>query len=366
MKNFYSDTKFGIYKVWQAGVLRYQTPFKVEAIESVKNSGGNITWHFNDEVFSCFDWQKDISDSIQDLYRERAQFLRKKYAKIVIMYSGGYDSHNMLMSFLDNNIPVDGVCNFYNSFSHESDDVINEEWTMQTYPRVQQLKTQHPELNFFRIDTSLNSLNMIDWHADDWRYLGRGSLNPSSLGLSYIHTLLPRAYRTDDTVLLFGLEKPRLRFKDGRFIFNFVDTIIRPPFLQDSKIEYFYWSPDCPQLVIKQAQLVKKYWTGATDQMKSLPSNLKNTDLGIVLDHHWAPTQQLYYPSCQSGKFLAWPAKNHTLHNRDWWIMRGNTNYSEKLKDLVTTSVNSIGLSWFNQNDASKGLIGILSRDYFL
>lgn len=365
MKNFYSDTKFGTYKVWLGDNLRLQTPFKVEAIESVNNSGGHITWHFNDEVFSCFDWQKEISESISELYRQRAQSLREKYSKIVIMYSGGYDSHNMLMSFLDNNIPVDGVCNFYNSFSHEHDDVINEEWNIQTCPRMQQLKTKHPELDFFRIDTSINSLNMIDWHADDWRYLGRGSLNPSSLGLSYLHTLLPAKYQADGTVILFGLDKPRVRYKDGRFIFNFMD-FIRPPFLQDSKIEYFYWSPDCPQLIIKQAQLVKNYWAGSTDLIESLPTNRKNTDLGIVLDHNWIPSQQQYYPSCLTGKFLTWPSKNPTLQNRDWWIIRGNTDYSDKIKDLVTSSVSSIGLSWFNQCNSSKGLISFLSRDYFL
>jgi hypothetical protein len=366
MREIYVDPKFGNYRVWLGNTLKLETSFKVEAIETVKRSGGHITWHFNDEIFGSYDWTKEIQESIGELYRRRAQSLRQKYKKIIVMYSGGYDSHNILMSFLENDIPVDAICSFYNSLNREPDDHINIEWSVQTWPRIQRIREKYPKVDFFRIDTSQNSLDMIDIHADDWKYLGRGAMNPSTLGLSYLHTLLPQQYQGDDTVMLFGIEKPRLRYKNGEFIYNFYDICFRPPFYRESQIEYFYWSPDCPELIIKQAQIVKKYWSSNMDLMKSMFSNRRDAKLGIVLDHSFVPTQKLYYPSCSDGVFLTWRPTDPTLQSRDWWIYRGNTDYSFKMNDLISSSIQSIGCEWFNQKDLTKGLIGFLSRDYLV
>jgi hypothetical protein len=364
--NLYFDPKFGEYRVWLGDQLRFTTGSKIEAIESVQNLGGHITWHFNDEVFGSYNWQKPIAEDISEIYHRRAQQIRDQYKKVVVMYSGGFDSHNMLMSFLDNGIKVDAVCTFYNSLSQDPDDYIMVEWYAQTWPKIQALQNKYPGLEFFRMDTSYNSMSMFDTHWEDWLYLSKGMLNPSSIGLSHLHKWLPGHLQSDSTCLLFGVDKPRLRFKDNEFRFFFLDCMFRPPITEDSKIEYFYWSPAMPEMIIKQAQIAKKYWQENPDQMQSHKKNKHDTRVGIMLDHEHESVQRLVYPHCAVGTYLTWQPKDFLLLERDWWLIDSNTEYATKMQNLVQSYTSKIRLDWFNQQNTRKGLIGFRAGDYLL
>jgi len=68
-----------------------------------------VKWHFNDEVFDNYDWRVEPEESLDELYNKRARTLRDQYDYIIISYSGGADSHNMLMSFLRQGLFVDEI-----------------------------------------------------------------------------------------------------------------------------------------------------------------------------------------------------------------------------------------------------------------
>jgi hypothetical protein len=360
------DPKYGEYQVWLGDKSRFCSGSKIEAIESVQNFGGHITWHFNDEVFSAYDWSKPITTSIAELYHRRAQQIRERYQKVVVMYSGGYDSHNMLMSFLENGIKVDAVCAFYNSLSQDPEDYIMIEWYAQTWPRIQALKKQYPWLEIFRMDTSYNCLKLFDLHWDNWLYLGKGMINPSTIGLTHLHELLPQHLRGDQTCLLFGIDKPRVRVHDNKFLFYFLDSAFRPPVSTDSKIEYYYWGPDLPEMLIKQGQIVKQFWQNNPDRMLSHKKNKRNKDLGLMLDHEYDPVQRLIYPYCQDQEYLSWRPKDFLLLERDWWLINSNTEYANKMQSLVSSYLARIDPKWFNQSNARKGLIAYLAGNYLL
>lgn len=360
------DTKFGEYRVWLGDTCRLRTGSKIEAIESVQNFGGHITWHFNDEILSCYDWQKPVNEDIATLYHRRAQQIRDRYNKVVIMYSGGFDSHNMLMSFLNNGIKVDAICAFYNSLSQGPDDYIMVEWYAQTWPKLQALQQKYPWLEVFRMDTSYSTMKLFDQHWDDWLYLGRGMINPSTIGFNHLHKLLPDHLRGDGTCLLFGVDKPRLRFKDGEFRFFFLDAAFRPPALPDSQIEYFYWSPDLPDMLIKQAQIVKQFWSERPESIFNHKKNKKSPNLGILLDHEHGPAVRHIYPYCKDGIYLTWKPRDFLLLERDQWLIDSNTEYATKIQALVDSFVSKIRPRWFNQGNPRRGLIGYLAGDYLL
>jgi len=367
MSDLFFDQKFGFYRTWLGDVCTRITPSKVEAIEFVKNNGGHMTWHFNDEIFSCYDWKIPVTESVTDFYRERALQLRQKYKKVILMYSGGIDSHNILLTFLKNNIPIDGVGSFYYRHSTEPDDYINYEWEHQTLPRLQKLKEEYPSLDFFRFDNTENCLDMITRHADDWKYLGRGHLNPSTLSMSYLHRFLPQRMQHENSCLIFGMDKPRLRYKDGIFYFNFYDSVFRSTFSHDSKVEFFYWSPDCPKLLIKQAQLVRDYWIANSNKIFTHKGNKNNKDLGILLDPADTGAQHAIYPDCAGNSFISFKDyPNMTLLSRDWWLFRSNTEHAQRVWNLIRRSLESFGSEWFNGNDQTKALTGYITKSYTL
>ena len=76
----------------KAECLRYATQIK----------DYNVTFHYFDSFYSSLSWKNEPSESLEELYKRRAQQLREKYDYIVLAYSGGADSCNVLNSFLDN------------------------------------------------------------------------------------------------------------------------------------------------------------------------------------------------------------------------------------------------------------------------
>ena len=87
----------------------YNTYSKLEAIEISAKTGQDLQWHFNDESYGHFDWTEEPPGDLLFWYAERARQLRETYDYLVLMYSGGADSHNVLRAFIDNNIFIDEI-----------------------------------------------------------------------------------------------------------------------------------------------------------------------------------------------------------------------------------------------------------------
>jgi hypothetical protein len=100
---------FGYYKVGE-----YKTYSKLDAILLHEKTGIHPTWHFNDEVFSSHNWATEPPESLDELYRIRAEQIRARYDYIVVFYSGGADSTNILQTFLKNNIKIHSYVIIYN------------------------------------------------------------------------------------------------------------------------------------------------------------------------------------------------------------------------------------------------------------
>jgi hypothetical protein len=360
------EERFGYYLAHH-GSHSYRTCSKLEALQVAQRNNGWVTWHYNDEVYGSYNWSDPVQEDILDLYRQRAQQIRNKFDHVVLMYSGGYDSHNVLESFLKNGVKVDAVVSFYNSMdpNHDSDIVV--EWQLQTWPRIKPILDAHPEIEFIRLDMSQNSLNMLTVHKDDYYYVADGALAPNFVGISYLSRLLPAKYQTGTLAMVYGVDKPRLRYKNNQFIFNFYDQGFRvKPVVPGSGIEYFYWSADLPKLVIKQAQIAKNFWASNRELLVTHPKNKQNPNLGTVLDFDHAPLQQMIYPHCSQGKFLTWRPASPTFGQRDIWIYKSNTVYRDKIADMYKSFKQNIDRRWFNQGRHAKGLISNISRDYVL
>ena len=166
--------------------------------------------------------------------------------------------------------------------------------------------------------------------------------------------------------LLFGVDKPRLRFKNNEFRFFFLDSVFRPPVLPDSKIVYFYWSPDLPEMLIKQAQITKQFWTQHHGMIHTHKKNKKNPRLGILLDNEYGPAVRQLYPHCRDGTYLTWKPTDMLLLERDRWLVNSNTAYATKIQSLVDSYIAKIRPEWYNNRSPRKGLIGYVAGDYLL
>lgn len=269
--------QFGFYKVGD-----HHTYSKYDAIAMAEASGKEIQWIFNDHVYSRYDWSMEPAESLEDLYRRRAQQLREKYDYIVLSLSGGADSHNALMAFLKNGIHLDEVMTYHCLDGDKGDQSTfqNAEPFRVAIPYAEMLTKQHPNIKQRVVD--MTDLIMKFWkdHPEakfDYLYYGNtmNSIhNVARADLKYFVDDYRKIIESGKKLcILTGVDKPGMVYENGQWSAYFYDIVDHsvPPNLQmynreNDYNEFFYWSPELPEIVIKQCHIIKKYF--------SVPNNI--------------------------------------------------------------------------------------------
>jgi hypothetical protein len=372
---------FGYYTVGD-----FKTYRKLEAIEAHARTGIHPNWNFNDDVYSAVDWLVEPASSLEELYRQRAQQLRKDYDYLVLWYSGGADSDAVLNSFVNNNILLDEVFSFTNyAATGDKFDFCNGEIFNVVLPKMERLKETCPHTKFRLFDLSQP---LVDYFSNtsvcqDWMY----DLNTIAAGLNaakqHFYNYVPEWQRLFDqgkrVAFVRGIDKPRLQQSpDGRYCFRFIDIFdnavsagqqsTNPPWLNP---ELFFWSPDVPLIVVKQAHVVKKFLRHA---LESSPWLTKQSN-GLAFKHindkkYWLTVEglhQLIYPGWQP---IPYQIKNPSpvLSQRENWFRKlPDTDLAVKnYKQGLEKRWSMVPDYWKNSSDMFNGYKGCVSKIYDL
>lgn len=277
MINIFDKDKFGFYKVGD-----FKTYSKIEAIELATKHKLPVIWDFNYNVFSCHDWSKEPSQSLDELYARRAWQIRNSYDYVVLMYSGGADSGNILDTFAKNQIPLDEVCTYDykgGDYMYNRAELEKAAWPKLTEYQNQGMKFLHRQLDYTDIAKKL--LHNTDYNFDRVYYHNH-HFGVNHLAKTYLRELLPDYVSLIEKgkriVFVWGIDKPHVRYENSRWIIKFYDIsdagvsprtqMLNRDYEHD---EYFYWSPDAIDLICKQAHVLKRYWL-----LNGLTNNRRN------------------------------------------------------------------------------------------
>ena len=279
--------QLGYYSV---GKLKFYS--KLEALELAKKLGQDVKWHFNDEAYSSYDWTQEPTETLEELYCARALQLREKYDYLVLWFSGGADSTNVLDSFLKNNIKIDEVVSFVNySVTGSKHDFVNGEVFNVAIPRIEEAQKQQPWLKHTIVDIAQSQVDLFSSKDAkfDWTYDINGLWNPNNVARQYLKMSVPswaNMINSGKKVgFIYGVCKPRVFVVNNKYYWRFDDGQHGSSRkTQDDNREWdfnelFYWSPDCAKIAIKQGHVVKNF--------------LKHANLGSE-----AFTDKPHYPSC--------------------------------------------------------------------
>ena len=265
-----------------------------------------VSFYFHDEIFSTLDWTKEPSESIDDLYRQRALQLREKYKYLILSYSGGSDSQQILDIFLKNNIFIDEIQTVSWSKAIDKIDkniIFNDksihqllEYDINVVPNIKLVKDLSPNTKITVLDTSDFLFN--DVTSGNFEMIGIKNLgayralyvpNPRSWTLTQNYHM-NKICTKDSVAIIQGIEKPHFFINEGKCYFRFSDAGYYCEKCVNNKLidyvyrsEYFFWTPDFPKIVLKQAHLLrnkinsdKKYYdileTAKNESMKHLKS----------------------------------------------------------------------------------------------
>jgi hypothetical protein len=265
------NNKLGYYKVGEH--IFYN---KLQAILYANPTKADITWHFNNEIFDKYDWTIEPPMSLDMLYAERARQLREQFDYIIIMASGGADSTNVIKSFLDNNIrideivaaaPVSGLKNWKINLNDKSANNMITETMVSQLPLLDSLSKTHPNIkltvhDYFQDILEMKTDSWIYESASHWIHFS-GATRHSLDKFPHIKKIAESGKKIG---VIYGIDKPIIcRGTAGNLhtvIADPVVNIICPHFKDKyTNVEsvLFYYSPDLPELMIKQAHEVCRF-----------------------------------------------------------------------------------------------------------
>jgi hypothetical protein len=248
---------------------------KVNAIIAAQHRGLGpeaITFHYNDEWWDQVDWSIEPNESLQELYVQRARQLREKYETLILRYSGGADSTNILRTFVDNSIKIDVIA--------------MNEWHMDGIePRLCTINVEKKLLAKPQLDKALAQGAKFEVITNDYSpTFGQALGNdpawifdidaPKFTGIDITaHRALTTPefdqWNSPTTGVIVGIDKPKVYCKEGKiWYFSMPDhlhTMHNPA--NNMTPEPFYWTADMPTLVVKQCHVVKNYWRNHIDKL---------------------------------------------------------------------------------------------------
>lgn len=248
---------------------------KVKAIIAAQHRAlgpDDITYHYNDQSWNKFDWSQEPDESLQELYVARARQLREKYKTLILRFSSGADSTNILRIFVDNNIKLDVVA--MNEWHLPGIDpmlcTINIEKKILGKPLLEKLLQQGAK---FQVVVNNFSSTLEDALGDDPAWI----FDIDAPKFSCIDITAYRALTTPEfdqwdhstTGVIVGVDKPRLWCSKGKiWYFSMPDTLHSMHNVANNMIpEPFYWTADMPEIVIKQSHVVKQFWKNHLDKL---------------------------------------------------------------------------------------------------
>jgi hypothetical protein len=180
--------------------------------------------------------------------------------------------------------------------------------------------------------------------------------------------------------LLWGYDKPRVFHENGRFSMKFIDIIDSGPTVKSFKgqlpysDEPFYWTPDLPNIVIKQGHLIKNY---LNNHLTNLPhfSTTDKSDLAYRTVNgrkFWLSKDAVHsiiYPGYQLGTLTAAKPTSIIMSERDTWFY--NIENSNKSLQVWRMGIDKLWKTlpdyWKNDpNNMLKGVKHCWSKEYYL
>lgn len=305
--------KFGFYTVGDLKTYR-----KFEAVEAHLKTNQPLQWNFNQELYSAIDWTVEPSETLSELYRQRAQTLREQYDYLVLWYSGGADSANILNTFLNHDIKLDEVASYVNyEATKDKFDYLNGEIFNVAGPAVELAKQQQPWLKHTIIDISQITVDIFTENSTkfDWIYNVNTYVNPNTAARKDIKLQVPHWKKMFDSGkkvgFVYGTDKPKVTGINGKYYFRFLDMIDNAVNVVNQTEnrewefdELFYWDPHHASIVVKQGHVVKNFFKAVNEDSKFL---VKNKFPGVTSSS--TVNQKLYWLTLDGLHMLIYP----------WW-----------------------------------------------
>ena len=352
---------------------------KLEAVIEANISGEHVKWDYHDAVFKQAKWDYNPSIELKELYRQRALQLREAYDHLVLFYSGGADSWNILKTFIDNDIRLDEI---YMFGAFEAEEKMYDQWGWDRSPGyyTREIQQSLPLVKKLAAEKKIK-INVYDWtksileaaNDPDWFWTAGVRFDPTCMVRSKFHKIFREhnemLHRGKRVGFVYGVDKPRLLRDDSTIYFAFLDVIMTTGTLPTNDIlgeywendEYFYWSPNLPELSIKQSHVVVN-WLKANNKI-ALIKHMNNINTFHDEDYYQEVNRSVY-PDWNQNTWQIQKPTRAVWNELSRWFIEGEFEAKIKWENSLWELERICGKHWFNNHTVKDGLIGYLSPLY--
>lgn len=326
---------------------------KSEAL--IANEKNQVSLYYYDKEFSNLDWKNTPSKSLTTLYRERAQNIRDNYEYVILCFSGGIDSSNILETFYYNNILIDEIV-IVGAFSQDSKSGSDENHNGELYHNAfELLKSIHiPKTKINVIDYSLmfnNIANFSVFHDDQWANNIGSKKSPHNWFWKDLRKHV--GGKDKKTGIIFGVDKPIINVGCQNLSFSFKEANLmcygrnlNNIHVENSDFVFFYWDIDAQELLRKQVGIVRDFYNENVIEKNLISNDFFKRNLLKI-------TQSLVYKLNTPLNFISPKSPSPLISLRDQFLFKKNN--SEITKFYIS------GLKKINHK-----IIEFSSRKYYL
>lgn len=238
---------------WVVGDQHYTNQF--QTWQAIANTGLPARFYLYEEAFDQLDWTTNPKESWDELLRIRCIQLRQKYKNLKLLYSGGRDSHCILRAFVKNQIPIDELL----IVDYSRNPVRTAEFKSWIQPMAHRYKQHNPQVKITTLTIGINEYKK--WFGETWTENLTSTLPSGFFQPSDYSWMIEQQCRVPDssTGIMCGLEKPELELIDNKIYSTNTDRAFLHYFNSQTIMEFFYISPDLPELHLKQCWLMVEY-----------------------------------------------------------------------------------------------------------
>lgn len=201
------------------------------------------------QILANFKRPKNLDKKyIRELMISRLKYLRKKYNKMKLGYSGGTDSYTILKLCMDNDIYIDETITQMTSIEK------NLRTNLEYYAGITLAKKYEGTLigkctELHPSNQDLEFVNDPDWFYDEKKLRG-----PSIPFRVYsTQNIIDQAIgHENDSIMLMGYEKPRFLIEDGKLYWTVIDSSVGEMMGMRNTVPFFL-DKDNPELVVSLA-----------------------------------------------------------------------------------------------------------------
>ncbi len=372
---------------WSVGNVNFNDKF--EAAVEASRTKQKLNFEFNNKLWDQFDRSRIGKNSLKELYKLRAQQIRDKYDKVILYFSGGSDSSNILDTFLENNIKLDCVYvrwpfEVINSSLHNPNTKdksafnFNSEWDFAVKPRLEWLSKNRPDIKI--------ELKTFAGLTDYKNFLDSGfeGINSHYSPVNIIRKTTYSDFEKENiskgftVAQISGIDKPMLHqdlngVVSMRFVDDFFHTMTATAF-NPLGVEFFYWTPDMPELAFEMAYRVFEFYKFNPSRQYLVPGVLyQQMDKEIkhaCREMFFQDVKTVCYPHWSNAIFQTEKPKHPFRIDKDFWFF--NSSEFNKTKEVwqhhYTSRLDSIDNKFceFDPLGRKTGLLTISSKSFII